>query len=392
VITKQLPNDTGSTIEIAHEVIFRVWSRFRHWLEPEKARLEALRDLESAARVWEQHKRSAAYLDHRGRRLKAARALLDHEDFKDEIDPNEQAYLKAASRAQRVRRVVGSVALVAVVSILGGSSWQFVTDTSPMVGVRLFALNVGLTQFAGPEMVEVPIDPEGFLMGSPEDDEDRFDDEGPQHEVTIAEPFAMGVYEVTFDDWDVCYFDGGCNEYHPSDESWGRGGRPVINVSWDDAQAYVEWLSDLTDEAYRLPSEAEWEYAARAGTTTVYALPAPDGSDDISGKGLANCDGCGSEWDDRQTAPVGSFEANAFGLHDMHGNVWEWRADVWHDSYAGAPTDGSAWFEGGDQDRRVLRGGSWFSGPRGLRSAYRSGFEPGLRDVDGGFRVARTLR
>jgi formylglycine-generating enzyme required for sulfatase activity len=165
----------------------------------------------------------------------------------------------------------------------------------------------------------------------------------------------------------------------------------VIYVSWNDAQAYVDWLSDRTDEEYRLPSEAEWEYAARAGTTTAYALPAPAGSDDISGEGLANCDGCGSGWDARQTAPVGSFEANAFGLHDMHGNVWEWVKDCRHDSYAGAPANGTAWTSG-NCDWRVLRGGSWYDVLRGLRSADRAWDFAGVRLYDYGFRVARTLR
>jgi formylglycine-generating enzyme required for sulfatase activity len=166
----------------------------------------------------------------------------------------------------------------------------------------------------------------------------------------------------------------------------------VIYVSWDDAKAYVEWLSKVTGDAYRLLSEAEWEYAARARTETPFSLPAADGSYDISGKGLANCDGCGSEWDGRQTAPAGSFAANEFGLHDTAGNVWEWVEDCSHDSYAeeGRPDDGSAWTTG-DCSRRVLRGGSWFSGPVGLRSANRIWFEPDVRGADIGFRVARTL-
>ena len=136
------------------------------------------------------------------------------------------------------------------------------------------------------------------------------------------------------------------------DRGWGRGNRPVINVSWKDAQSYVRWLSQRTGHRYSLPSESEWEYVARAGTDTRYSW-----GDEI-GRNRANCDGCGSRWDDEQTAPVGSFSPNAWGVHDMHGNVWEWVEDCWNDSYVGAPSDGSAW-ESGECGYRVLRGGSW---------------------------------
>ena len=154
----------------------------------------------------------------------------------------------------------------------------------------------------------------------------------------------------------------------PGDQGWGRGGRPVIHVSWEDATAYAAWLSEETGEEYRLPSESEWEYAARAGTTTRYTW-----RDDI-GRNRSNCDGCGGRWDDEdRTAPAGSFAANAWGLHDVHGNVWEWVGDCWHENYARAPRDGSAWTTGGDCSRRVVRGGSWDYNPWLLRSAYRFG-------------------
>src|SRR5205823_12154354 len=139
---------------------------------------------------------------------------------------------------------------------------------------------------------------------------------------------------------------GGCDGYKPSDYGWGRGRRPVINVSWDDAKAYAAWLANRTGKAYRLLSEAEWEYAARAGTTTVYFWG------DAIGNNNANCDGCGSQWDKRQTAPVGSFKSNAFGLYDMAGNVWQWVQDCYHADYQGAPTAGSEWTSG-DCSRRV---------------------------------------
>ena len=222
-----------------------------------------------------------------------------------------------------------------------------------------------------------------FTMGSPASEPDRNDYEGPQHEVTIAQQFAVGQFELTFDEWDACIADGGCNGHRPSDEGWGRGHRPVISVSWNDAKAYVVWLAKKTGKPYRLFTEAEYEYAARAGTTTVYPW-----GDDI-GRNNANCTGCGGRWDNKQTAPVGSFAANGFGLYDMVGNAWTWIEECWHYNYNGAPTDGSAWTSGDCSIGHVVRSGSWLNGPRSLRSANRSAFNIG-RDIIG-FRVARTL-
>ena len=230
-----------------------------------------------------------------------------------------------------------------------------------------------------PEMVVIPAG--SFLMGSPpESEEGRDGDEGPQHRVTIREPFTVGVYEVTFEEWDACAAEGGCGGYRPDDEGWGRGRRPVINVSWDDAQGYVRWLSRKTGEEYRLLSEAEWEYASRAGTTTRYSFgyeitPSDANYDENIGK----------------TQPVGIYRANGFGLHDMYGNVWEWVRDCRNDSYAGAPNNGDAW-ETGDCTRRVLRGGSWYDNSRLLRSANRIRLHTGYRNLNLGFRVARTLK
>ena len=239
-----------------------------------------------------------------------------------------------------------------------------------------------------PEMVVVPAG--SFLMGSPPKEKDLYDEEGqkamsvPQHQVTIAKPFAVGKFEVTFDDWDACVADGDCP--HANDSGLGRGRRPVINVSWDDAQLYVAWLSRVTGKTYRLLSEAEWEYAARAGTQTVYFW-----GDEIGTGTNANCQSCGSKWDGRQTAPVGSFAGNAFGLHDLHGNVWEWVEDCRHGNYEGAPDDGSAWMAGGLCDSRVLRGGSWYYPPLAIRSAVRGSETTETRAADKGFRVGRTL-
>ena len=229
-----------------------------------------------------------------------------------------------------------------------------------------------------PEMVTIPGG--SFRMGCVSGKRCQ-GNEKPVHEVRMAS-FEMSKYEVTFEEYDR--FTDATGRERADDAGWGRGRRPAINVSWKDAVAYTEWLSEKTGERYRLPSEAEWEYAARAGLTTRYSW-----GDDI-GQNRANCSGCGSQWDDAKTAPVGSFGPNDWDLHDLHGNVREWVQDCSNYSYRGAPADGSAW-ETGTCEFRVLRGGSWGSAPVSLRAAFRLGYSPGLRYFDLGFRAARTL-
>ena len=255
-----------------------------------------------------------------------------------------------------------------------------------LVGFAIAAyLNFKQPSGALPDLV--PIAKGCFTMGSPEGEAGRSDNEGPQHQVCLEE-FRMGRHEVTFDQYDT--FARATGHALPSDSSWGRGDRPVINVSWKDAQAYVQWLSNELESTCSLPNEAQWEYAARAGTIGRYALPAPTGSDNIAGRGLANCEGCGSQWDNQQTAPVGSFTPNAWDLYDMHGNVWEWAQDCWHGDYRNAPSDGSAreTDNGGYCSRRVRRGGSWFFAPEFARSAHRNKYDPGNRYANLGFRVS----
>ena len=229
-----------------------------------------------------------------------------------------------------------------------------------------------------PEMVVVPAG--RFRMGDLTGQGSS--DEKPVHDVRITAPFAVGKYEVTFAEWDACVAVGDCTRV--SDGGWGGNTRPVINVTWKDARKYVRWLSGKTGKSYRLLSEAEWEYVARAESTTKYPW-----GDDI-GTNKANCNGCGSRWDDKSTAPVGSFEANTFGLFDTVGNVWEWVEDCWNKSYRGAPSDGSAWSSGAC-DKRMVRGGSSFARLRFSGSAERNRTDYGNHTIDLGFRVARTL-
>ena len=231
---------------------------------------------------------------------------------------------------------------------------------------------------AYPQMVVIPAGQ--FRMGCVSGSRACESDEWPVHEVKVAS-FALGRYEVTFEEYDC--FAKATDRRLPDDEGWGRGRRPVINVSWQDAVAYAQWLSAETEKPYRLPSEAEWEYAARAGTVTRYSWGP------YVGRNRASCDDCRSQWDDEATTPVGSFNPNGWGLHNVHGNVSEWVQDCWNENYQGAPTDGSAW-ETGECSQRVLRGGA-----RGLskhlRSASRYGASAGLRLLHNGFRVARTI-
>ena len=235
-----------------------------------------------------------------------------------------------------------------------------------------------------PEMRVIPAG--AFLMGSREQES-----EGPLRSVRVS-AFALARTEVTFAQWDACVADGGCNGYRPDDAGWGRADRPVTHVSWNDAQAYVRWLSRATGKSYRLPSEAEWEYAARAGTTTAFYTGDCIHTDQANYDGTSDYKLCGARTGLKRTGtmPVGSFPANPFGLHDMAGNVWEWVEDCWHGNHAGAPSDSRPrTLEKCAQ--RVLRGGAWYSKPVDVRAAMR-GWEYAVFRLEGdGFRIARDL-
>jgi formylglycine-generating enzyme required for sulfatase activity len=225
---------------------------------------------------------------------------------------------------------------------------------------------------------ELVIVPSGeFEMGSTAKPSEQ-----PVHHVSIGKNFAIGRRDVTFAEWDRCVAGSGC-KFSPPDQGWGRGDRPVTDVSWDDAQEFVAWLTKTTGKSYRLPTEAEWEYAARGGSTTPYWW----GKD--VGTGHGQCAECGGG-ERGKTEPAGSFRPNAFGLYDTAGNAAEWTEDCWNPTYSGAPNDGSAWTKG-DCSLRVLRGGSFADKAAAVRSSARFRYDEDVRYYANGFRVARDL-
>ncbi|TNE36769.1 MAG: hypothetical protein EP347_10105 [Alphaproteobacteria bacterium] len=243
-----------------------------------------------------------------------------------------------------------------------------------------------------PTMVVIPGG--SFTMGSPLDEPERDIDEGPQFEVSIRQAFAVGKYEVTWNEWEACVKARGCSSDGPQsmgdDQGWGKGSRPVIGVNWNDAQSYVKWLSKETGQKYTLLSEAQWEYAARAGSTTPFFFGQQITTGQANFNGTETYNGSPQGAFQNQTTQVGQYPPNAFGLYDMHGNVFEWTQDCWNDSYDSTPTDGRA-NTSGNCDRRILRGGSWKRGPIYLRSAIRRWYTLINRGDHIGFRVTRSF-
>jgi len=422
--------EVGDTFaEVAHEAIFGRWGKLREWIAAEREFLAWRSGLEAAHRGWMATSKAdpptppsddallmgAALTQARSWLAKRAEDL--HAPHRDFIGLSTAREDKAQARARRFRAVLYGLVAAVIIGLVGWieqslikSQWLWWTSQRPFVAANIwpYALKPAAEQALKPgdsfrecaprqqnidycpDMVVVPAG--SFEMGSPATDKSANTNEFPQHQVSIVKPFAVSRFAVTMAEWDACVAGGGCSGYTPSDSGWGRGEQPAININWEDAERYVAWLAQMTGKPYRLLAEAEYEYAARAGTTTEY----PEG--DTIGKNNADCVGCGSNWDNQQTAPVGSFPANKFGLYDMVGNVWELTQDCYHPSYeidtpqgkVDAPTDGSAWITG-DCTRRVVRGGSWYDSPVALRSASRRGGTLEVRNDSLGFRVARSL-
>ena len=410
LLATDISKETGEqTIEPVHEALLRQWDELRRWLGEDAALLGVMEAVKRASRDWAANSKAAAWLTHTTGRLEAAKRLRDRPDLAANLEPTDYEYLAACrnaeaaarSRTRRVRALIYVLLVGIITGLVGWINQAYVKEQinsftvirpyrvanfdphvlKPEAERALKAL--ASFQECGKDCPEMIVIPAGsFIMGSPTTEKGRYTNEGPQHKVVIAKRFAVSKFDVTFADWDACVSVGGCPK--AGDSGWGRNTQPVINVHWEDAQQYVAWLSKMTGKPYRLLTEAEWEYAARAGTTTPYFW-----GDEI-GKGNANCYGCGSEWDNRRTAPVGSFKPNAFGLYDMAGNVWQWVQDCFHGDYKEAPTNGSAWTSG-DCSNRVVRGGSWNYDPRNLRAALRVWGPTDARVNNLGFRVARTL-
>jgi formylglycine-generating enzyme required for sulfatase activity len=337
----------------------------------------------------------------------------------------DEVFRRAERQRRRLQRqrMVTAVAIFGLIGGVGGLSYAGILDRSYLtiqtrkladdyLPSRLLTAEAEKRLKPGdtfqecascPEMIVIP--PGEFIMGSKDLGDPVIDwtpsgrqfnrrsndSEKPPHMVKIGSPFAVSKYEVTFDEWDVCVAHRGCT-LRPEDYGWGRGRRPLINVSLEEfTKEYMPWLLKQTGKTYRLLSEAEWEYAARGLSDPTKRQTIYRWGNEI-GTGNGNCNGCKSKWDNRGTAPVGSFKPNPFGLYDMIGNVQEWVEDAYHENYNGAPRDGTAWQD--DELKsppRVLRGGSWDDSPNYIRSAVRHWSQANFRGDHMGFRVARTL-
>jgi formylglycine-generating enzyme required for sulfatase activity/lipoprotein NlpI len=418
LLSTDLAKETGeSTIEPAHEALLRQWGLLQGWLTEDAGLLAVLEGVKRASRDWVANNRDTPWLAHTSDRLAAAERLTARPDLAANLEPTDRQYITACreaeatakARRRRAQTAVYVMLLGIIVGLVGWinqsylqEQWRWYSASRPFMNTKVqpYVLT-GEAEHAlkplqsfkecskeegrdyCPEMIVVPAGI--FMMGSSQTDKNAYGKEQPQHNVTINKPFAVSEFELTFDEWDACVAYGDCAR-NISDSGFGRGKRPVINVVRDEAQRYVAWLARTTGKPYRLLTEAEYEYATRAGTLTAY----PWGND--IGTNNSTCGGCGSQWDNTETAPVGSFAANGFGLYDMVGNAWEWVEDCYHPNYDRAPTDGSAWTTTCPDDHRgVVRGGSWAYTPATLRSAYRFSVGTDYRSVDVGFRVARTL-
>jgi formylglycine-generating enzyme required for sulfatase activity len=394
--------EAGETYaEVAHEAIFRRWEKLRDWIAAEREFLVWRSGLEAARRAWQatsDNSKSDALL--MGAALAQAQRWLGKRT--EDIPDNDRQFITLSRKAAQRRKLRGQALLGALATVIVLGLLAYWNDQALKVVYHRFARVRGSVLTAQqermlkagdtfsecvktdgdyskycPQMIVVPAGK--FTMGSPATEKGRDKNEGPQHEVAIARPFAVSKFEVTFEQWEACVQYGGCTRVG---SPFGGGKQPAVNISWNEAQEYVKWLSELTGQKYRLLSEAEWEYAARAGTTGPYSFEGDEST-------LSEYAWYGHN-SRAQTHPAGEKKPNAFGLYDMHGNAEEWVQDCFQFGYESSPTDGSAWTQG-DCRSRMFRGGSWFSSPRYLRSAFRYSGYPDYRHDTLGFRVGRTL-
>lgn len=361
--------DNGKVDTLPHyidELDHETWKKIKQWTRPaERHRPKSLIEV-----------------------MRLLRANLFVNSAKANVEPPPPAPKKAPSKAFYAGAGIG---LIAVSTIAAALLWPSTPDQPPQPANT--AIASAESRFdALPQVLEEDlkdggkapkvekIAPAKFQMGDINGSGDS--NESPVHEVDIPTGFYFSKNEVTFAQYDR--FVKATGRSAPPDNGWGRNNRPVINVSWYDAKAYTAWLSEQTGAEYRLPTEIEWEYSARAGSTTAYWY-----GNEVK-PGYSVCDSCGSQWDGVSTAPVGSQASNPLGIYDMHGNVAEWVEDCYHDNYQGAPSSNQVWLS--DQcEGRVLRGGSWFDVPTVGRSATRYRADPNLRASNWGFRVVRLV-
>ena len=386
-------------IEVAHETVLSGWERLHQWILEHAVTLRARRDLEQVASEWDKSGRQSSALRYGPLLQRYVTAAAPRSNTADD-------YLTACKRRKKQFCIAYSLLGLFVITLLGIFFHINKSDYPPSLATKALFVQLGIWPVTKPAIEPIPAG--DFQMGDLSGQGNP--DERPAHPVKFVKAFEMGRYEVTFDEYDL--FAAATDREKPGDQGWGRGNRPVINVSWEDAIAYTKWLSERTGLNYRLPSEAEWEYAARATTKSERYWPEKTEAEkddpactyanvfDTKNASVIKNTYTGITWepfncadDFLNTAPVGQFKANPWQLHDMLGNVWEWTQDCYVDSYKATPTDGSAQ-ESLDNNAscplRVLRGGSWFYGPQFVRSALRNWDSPDLRINNIGFRLART--
>jgi len=362
------------TVEVAHEALINRWGRLQNWLNEDREFRAWRQRLAAGFREWARTQRRDTGTLLRGAPLTEAKQWFVKRG--EDLSEDERAFIRISTRTVGRRKWLLSGAAFAILLTLGLLSW---------FTLQYRELEADRAKHSHIEPKMVIIQPGRFIMGSFEGDRETSRTERPAHEVVFQKPFGIGRYEVTFEEYDKFVYD--TSGPQPYDEAWGRGRRPVINVSWEDARDYANWLSERTGKSYRLPTEAEWEYAARsrgkkekwAGTSNEEELG--EFAWHVKNSGL-------------KTHPVGMKKHNGLGLYDMSGNAMEWVQDCWHENYEGAPEDGSAWLEANERDceRSVIRGGSWSNRPRHLRSASRARGDPDHRHGGiVGFRLAQDL-
>lgn len=359
LVTSELPN---AQVEIAHESLLESWPQLHDWLNLNREALSARRVLEAVAQAWRQSGKP---------RWNASGAILECYRRAASIPETAQEFFavcRSSQRRDKFVRIGFAFFTVFFITLIGFQVFINKHDISSKAGIWVALAYLGISQPAEPEMVDIP--PGSFRPGWDKSTEKDF--KQPPEPVAV-QAFKMGKYEVTFDQYDVFRV---IKDYPKPLAGWGRDDRPVIDVSWKAATAYIEWLKEMTGKNYHLPDELQWEYAARGNQDppTVYPW-----GDEMGENKANNCRDCGNIWDDKGTAPVGSFPAYGFGLHDTSGNVEEWMQDC----YDQVEDDKQC-------PRRVLRGGSWYSGPGSLRSAYRDSLHPAYRSHDIGFRLAQN--